>query len=343
MSTPDWIARRWAPILLLGLVAGAAAGALRGSFGFAVGIQGMLVLGLLGYVSGRIGRTDPDRLWSFSQRLWLALTVAVVFGVAQVVVLSAVRAGPHDGALEWLGDVTNGYMAESGASLGQTGRVVRGHVLTLTGGWWVFFTVLDLLLGAFVFLATSVVGLGAPRETKAKAAPASRAAGLLFVAVLAFGGLASGALVAWQRHESKSDVLSMDNLRRNRRLVGAWELVEGDGLSRVPEPQRRFTVALVGMDSIAAVSDDRAFVVGLDPVGRKGDRFSGRLDPGPGFAWFAVPATPAYPSGFEVRVVVAADGLSMDLVVERRIGDKRAFTARRVAQRLPAEEAPPTR
>jgi hypothetical protein len=330
MSTQDWIVRRWAPAVFLGLAAGAAAGAFRGAVGFAVGIQGMLVLGVLGYVAGRTGRGDPDRFWTFAQRIWLSLTIALVVGIVQVGVLSAVKAGPHDGALEWLGNVTNGYVTESGASLGQTGRVLRGHVLTLTGGWWVFFTALDLLLGAFVFLATTVAGLGAPRAEEGPAT-GSRASGALFVAALAFAGAASGALVLWRQHETKSDVLSLDNLRRNQRLVGAWEIVEGDGLDRIPAPQRRFAVKLLGMDSIAAVAEDHAFLISLDPVGRKGEEFEGRLDPGPGFAWFPVPPTLGLPAGFQVRVLVAADDRSMDLVVERRTADKRAFTARHAA------------
>jgi hypothetical protein len=88
-------------------------------------------------------------------------------------------------------------------------------------------------------------------------------------------------------------------------------------------------VKLLGMDSIAAVGDDRAFLVRLDPVGRKGERFQGLLTPGAGFAWF--PAPPAFGGslGFPVEVRVAADDRSMELVVQRRIGDKRAFTARR--------------
>jgi hypothetical protein len=329
MSTQDWTLRRWAPAVVLGVAAGAAAGAFRGAVGFAVGIQGMLVLGVLGYVTGRMGRGDPDDLWTFSQRIWLSLTIALVFGIVQVGVLSAVKAGPHDGALEWLSNVTNGYVTESGASLGQTGRVLRGHVLTLTGGWWVFFTALDLLLGAFVFLATTVAGLGAPRVEEKPPAAGSRAAGLLFIAVLAFVGTASGAFVLWRQRETRSDVLSLDNLHRNQRLVGAWEIVEGDGLERIPASQRRFAVKLLGMDSIAAVAEDRAFLISLDPVGRRGEGFEGRLDPGPGFAWFPVPPAFGVSSGFGVRAVVATDDRSMELVVERRTGDKRAFTARR--------------
>jgi hypothetical protein len=328
-STAGWIVRRWAPVVALGLAAGAVAGALRGGVGFLVGIQGMLLLGVLGYVAGRIGRGDPERFWTFSQRIWLSLTIALVVGIVEVVVLSFVRAGPHDGALEWLGQVTSGYVSESGASLGQTGRVVRGHVLTLTGGWWVFFTALDLVLGAFVFLATTVVGLGASRAEEEPKASGSRAAGLLFVAVLACAGTTGAAAMLWQRHESRSDILSLDNLRRNQRLVGPWVITEGDGLGGVPAAQRRFAVELLGMDSIAAAGEDRAFLISLDPVGRRGERFEGRLDPGPGFAWFPLPPTFGF-SGFRVSVVVAADSQSMDLVVERKVGDKRSFTARRL-------------
>jgi hypothetical protein len=330
-STASWIVRRWMPVVALGLAAGAVAGAFRGAVGFLVGIQGMLLLGVLGYVAGRMGRSDPERFWTFAQRIWLSLTIALVVGVVEVVVLSVVRAGPHDEALEWLGQVTNGYVSESGASLGQTGRVVRGHVLRLTGGWWVFFTALDLVLGAFVFLAMTVVGLRAPRTEEAPRAAGSRAAALLFVAVLAFASVASGALVLWQRHESRSDVLSMDNFRRNQRLVGSWVIASGDGLRDIPAPQRRFSVKLLGMDSIAALADDQAFLISLDPVGRRGERFEGRLDPGPEFAWFPLPPTSGFSAGFRVAVVVAADAQSMDLVVERRTGDKRAFTARRAA------------
>jgi hypothetical protein len=97
----------------------------------------------------------------------------------------------------------------------------------------------------------------------------------------------------------------------------------------MPAPQRRFAVKLLGMDSIAAVGDDRVFLVRLDPVGRKGERFQGFLAPGAGFAWFPAPPVFGGPLGFPVEVRVATDDRSMELVVERGIGDKRAFTARR--------------
>lgn len=329
MSERDWVVRRWGPAVLLGLVAGAAAGALRGTVGFAVGIQGMAALGVLGYAVGRLGRGDPERFWTFPQRVWLALAAALVFGVAEVGVLSAVHAGPHDGALEWLGHVTDGYVTEPGFGLGQTGPVLRGRVLRLSGGWWVFFTALDLLLGAFVFVATTVPGLGPPPEGERPEAAGSRAAGILFAAALAAVGASSAGLALWREHEARSDVLSLDNLHRNQRLVGSWEIVSGDGFDRIPKAQRWFAVKLLGMDSIAAVGDDRAFLVRLDPVGRKGERFRGHLAPGAGFAWFPVPPTLGLSLGFPVEARVAADDRSMELVVERRVGDKRAFTARR--------------
>jgi hypothetical protein len=377
MSIPRWILVRWVPCMVLAAAAGAVAGVFRAGVGFVVGIQGMLVMGILGYVVGRLGRGDPDRHWLFPQRIWLSLTVAVVFGVVHVLVLSLLRAGPYDGPVEWLGEVVGGRVSEAGAGVGATGHVLHGYSLNLTGPAWVLFTLLDLLLGAFLFLATCIAGLspsaggdeveepddaacpacgrrrlegarfceGCGRELPAPvAAPApapaaeptrgSRAAGLLLVAVLAFVGAAVAGVAAWHQRTTASDVLSLDNLHRNQRLVGRWEIAAGDGLAAIPAEQRRFAVKLLGMDDIAAISEvENAFLISLRPVGRRGETFEGRLEPGESFAWFKLPASFGLPVRLEVQAQVAADASSMRLVVERKTGDKRAFTARRVAER----------
>ncbi len=380
MTTARWVVLRWLPCMALAVALGVAAGGFRAAVGFLVGLQGMLVMGVLGWFVGRAGRGDPDRYWSFRQRIWLSLTVATVLGVAQVVVLSLIRGGPYDGPVEWLGNVVDGRLSEAGASVGGTGQVYRGYRLVLTGPAWVFFTLLDLLLGAFLFLATTVAGLGpsaaadgdaeaegddrAPHPCPAcgrggdegdRACPGcgldlaahrsalspapsprrgSRSAGFLLLATLAVLGVAAAAAVTWHRLATASDVLSLDNLHRNQRLVGRWQIVAGDGLESIPAEQRRFRVEILGMDDLVAVSEaERAFLIRLGPVGRRGEAFSGRLEPGPSFAWFSVPSTFGLSFGLEVEARVAADDASMRLVVERRVGEKRAFTARRVAAR----------
>jgi len=332
MATSGYVLRRWTPTMLLALGAGALTGASRGSFGFAIGVQGMLVLGVLGYAAGRLGRGDPERDWTFSQRVGLALAAALLFGCAEVVALSALNAGPYDGPLEWLGDVIHGYTRESARAV--THATGRGRGLALTGAWWVFFTLLDVLLGAFVFLAATVAGLAPAGDGGSDDAAGeqrgSSTALRLFAAVVAVLALAVG--VAWIRHAEgrETQVLSLDNLRRNQRLLGDWQLLEADRPGRIPDAQRRFELKLLGMDDVAAVPMEAgAFMLVLHPVGRTAARFEGRLEPGPGFAWFEAPPLGAGPLGYDVEATVA--DATLRLVVRRGIGDKRGFVARRRA------------
>jgi hypothetical protein len=365
LSTAGWMVKRWLPAMVLAVVFGAAVGVFRGVVAFVPGIQGMLALGVLGYAVGRLGRGDPERFWSFGQRIWIALGCALVLGVVQVLVVSVLKAGPYDSAFEWLGNVVDGQLVEGGAGLSRSGPAARGHALRLSGGSWVFFTLLDVLLGAFVFVATTIGGLGARRAAEEVAGPAlcpgcgrpvaaegrycagcgrelppsesapadrgSRAALALFVVLLAFCGLSVGAFWLWDRQANQTEVLSLDNLHRNQRLIGGWELSGGDGLDAIPAGQRRLAAKLLGMDEIALVpEDEHAFLISLRPLGRARTRFEGRLDPGRGFAWFRLPSTFGFPLMLSVEAQASADDRTLRLVIERQTGDKRVFSLRRM-------------
>ncbi len=154
-----WIGRRFLPALAFCALAGAALGIFRGKVSFLAGVGGMIAGGAAGYAAGRLGRGDPDRLWTFGQRIWFALSGALVYGTAQLLTAAALRAGPGDSLFYWIGEMLGGFEREAFFSLGQTGgAILHTYRGTLTGGWWLFFNLLDGLLFAFLFLVSCGMG-----------------------------------------------------------------------------------------------------------------------------------------------------------------------------------------
>jgi len=331
-----WVLRSFVPANAVAALVGAAAGVFRAEVAFVPGVQGMLLLGVLGYCAGRLGRGDPERFWTFGQRVCLALAAAASFGAGEIAGLSEVLAGPYDGTLDWLWSLLRGTAVETAAAIGTIGRVPRGRVLALHGVWWVGFTALDLLLGAFVFVATTVPGVGPrrqgpPAEGDAGHGPSSAPsrAGLAALAGLLVGLLAAaGSVVLAGRASRERDVLSLDNLQRNRRLVGEWQVAADGGQATVPPGQDVLTVAVAGMDDVVAIGAGRACLIRLWPL-RRARRFEGRLEPGAGFAWFRLPPSFDRTGSLRVAGEVSDDGHTLRFVVERGPGDQLPFVARR--------------
>jgi hypothetical protein len=256
------------------LTAGAAGvllGILRGWLGFSMfGIQALLAGGLLGYGAGRPGRRDPGRFWTFSQRIWLALSTAVVFIVAHLIAASAAHAGPIDAPLYWLGEVADGSLREPFLSV-KRGGSASGVV---TGGWWIAFTILDVALLAFTHIAGSVMALsgGAALEPD-ETAPVgtARNACLAVVALVAVGATAYAA-APWQE---RPDPYSTANIARISRLSGAWRIADGQGVFADSEGERQFTLKVAGFNALTGTSAEPGlYELSLD---NEGEDFRGRL------------------------------------------------------------------
>lgn len=160
MSGARWTVFRFVPVVVLCAVCGAVLGIFRADVCALPGLAGMLAGGIAGYGAGRLGRGDPLRLWAFGQRLWLAFAGALVYGWVQLLVAGAVHATPADSPFYWIFEIADGLLREPFFSMGQTGGVVlRAYSGTLTGGWWIFFNLLDAALFAFLFLVSTGVGL----------------------------------------------------------------------------------------------------------------------------------------------------------------------------------------
>jgi hypothetical protein len=153
-----WLFRIGLPLVLLAAAVGAAAGAARWAVGFIPGMQGMLTGGVLGWLAGRRARREDVRIWGGGQRFWLWLNLTLTCALAGLAVLSVLRTPPLAGPLEWLGDVTGGYARE--AFFGA--RAIDPVHGTLSGGWWIGFNVLDIVL--FFFLGILVLGATVQRR-----------------------------------------------------------------------------------------------------------------------------------------------------------------------------------
>jgi hypothetical protein len=86
---------------------------------FLIGFQGMAAGALIGWLTGRMGRTNPDVYWNFNQRCWLGVSTAVIFLITHLVTLSILNAGPVDTPLYWLGEVMQGFQKEEFAGAGR--------------------------------------------------------------------------------------------------------------------------------------------------------------------------------------------------------------------------------
>lgn len=164
-----WMGLRYMPIMAICAVCGAVLGIFRADACALPGLAGMLAGGVAGYGAGRLGRGDPLRFWTFGQRLWLALAAALVYGGVQLLAAGAVHATPADSPFYWIAEVAGGFLQEPFFSAGQTGGVVfRVYGGTLTGGWWIFFNLLDAELFVFLFLVSTGVGLFPDKKSGAE-------------------------------------------------------------------------------------------------------------------------------------------------------------------------------
>lgn len=276
MTNGEWIRSRFVPAMLVAAVAGALLGALRGWLGFSLfGIQGMVAGGLIGYATGRLGRSDPGRYWIFAQRVWLALAAAVAFVVPHLAVTSLVHAGPIDPPLYWLGEVVDGFLKEPFLSI-KRGGSASGEV---DGGWWVAFTVVDSALLAFTHLAGCVMALSGtaalePDPPAAGVAGPVRTArnGALGLIVLVAAGAAAYAVAPW---ESRTDPYSTANIARITRLAGEWRILDGQGIFADTEGERRFTLKVAGFNTLVGTSaEPGVYEISVD---NEGEDFRGQL------------------------------------------------------------------
>ena len=241
-SGTSWLLRRWLPSVLLGALTGAFFGWVRFRGSAWMGLAGMLAGAAAGYASGRLGKGDGGTFWGFGQRATLALGAALAYGAAQLLTAGSLHATPADTLLTWVGEVADGGLRERFFSMGQTGGTVlhlyRG---TLTGGWWILFVLLDLVLFGFLFLVSCSMGLS--RKELAAPGPSRCALG----ASLALGLLlAAGSAGAWHFLEGPyPSRFSPEEWRELEPYAGTYRLVERDGqaLPREKQPLLRFRVA----------------------------------------------------------------------------------------------------
>lgn len=151
----EWVQFRVAPTAALAVILGVVTGYARTQMGFIVGIQGMVAGGIMGYLSGRLGRGDPQIDWTCGRRVRMLVWIIVLFTGFHLGTLSAVHSTGVDGPLEWLGDVLKGYDGEPFFGARRHGSAVVGKVDEV---WWVVFQVTDL--GLFAFLALVFQGIG---------------------------------------------------------------------------------------------------------------------------------------------------------------------------------------
>ncbi|MCD4751407.1 MAG: hypothetical protein K8R59_18725 [Thermoanaerobaculales bacterium] len=163
MATPTprftfsrYLLRRLLPCVLIVLAGAVVMGFARVFVLFIPGIMGMIAGGVLGWATGRVGRGDPEEVWTFGHRMGLALGAGLLYGVGTAVVVSVVNTGTMGLPLDWLADVVAGTEGEYfvGASKNSF-QSVEGE---LSGAWWLIFSIVDGLLFSFLFLVTTGIG-----------------------------------------------------------------------------------------------------------------------------------------------------------------------------------------
>ena len=156
MTTSRWLFRRLLPCVLMVAAGAAIAGLFRAYLLFLPGIMGMIAGGVLGWASGRIGRGDPEDVWAFGHRVWLALGAGILYSVGAAAVISVIHVGALGLPLDWLSEVVAGHEGELFAGTSTNSfQSVEG---TITGVWWLIFVFVDGLLFSFLFLVTAVIG-----------------------------------------------------------------------------------------------------------------------------------------------------------------------------------------
>jgi len=154
---PHWLLRRLLPYVLIVVAATVIAGFARGFILFVPGIMGMALGGLLGWTAGRIGRSDPETVWTFPLRVGLTLGAALFFGIGTAAVVSFINTPNMGLPLDWLAGVVAGTEGE--VFFGTSRNSFQNVEGVLTGVWWFVFSILDVLLFSFLFLVTLGVGL----------------------------------------------------------------------------------------------------------------------------------------------------------------------------------------
>lgn len=274
MTSASWLFRRFLPCLLLVAAGTVAVGLVRGLVLYVPGILGMAAGGLLGWLCGRIGRSDPEDLWSFENRVWLALGAALLYAVGTAATVSVLRAGLMGAPLEWLVDVVHGSEGELFA--GHSTNSFQSVSGTLHGAWWLVFGAVDTLLFAFLFLVLTMVGVFSdPQAEEADGEGEAARAEIesdsspptpidqpsLRAGRLGFAGFAAAtAAVLLGLHfapvlaTSAASGRTPDEIYQG--LQGEWQLDEAASFLGAAPEERRFTLSRVFTDELAGIPAD---------------------------------------------------------------------------------------
>lgn len=242
----------WASRLLLTALlcaaAGSAYGVLRGNIGALPGIAGMFFGGIAGYVTCKTAGADTLDRVSFSSRVWLAFSGAIVYAFAALLVTGSALSSPADSPFYWIERIAGGYFAEPFFTLGRSGAVLRSYSGSLRGGWWNVFTILDTALFAFLFLAGYACGFDSKRRKATQresaekqdqdVAPRARSTKLpafsFFFVLALLAGVFSIGRIAFEEYRLSSAILS--------EYAGKWTVRESDSIAFSSEEERTFKI-----------------------------------------------------------------------------------------------------
>ncbi len=196
MELGHFLAARVVPGFVAALLVGLAAGAARILGGaFAIGIQGMMVGALIGWISGRGMRRDTFAESPLGLRLAWAFGLTGVFWVGQML-----------GADVALGTFTPGTwvlhaLDDGEVMLGHRRYSFTAHVLHPGPVAWVGFNVLDAVLQALLTLVTLTTSLRTEQEPGhvPRRSPAGAAVWLLLLPTLLTAAYAGAAVLARPR------------------------------------------------------------------------------------------------------------------------------------------------
>ncbi len=134
--------RRHLFFALLSAGVGIVAGGLRAVTGFIPGMHGMFFGSLLAWLAGQRARGDHPARWSSKQSFRVWMNLFITCALSTLLMVSWLYRSPKDGPLDWLSDVIHGIESEPffGA------RPVDPVEGALSGGGWIAFNALDLLL-----------------------------------------------------------------------------------------------------------------------------------------------------------------------------------------------------
>ncbi len=281
ITASGWIAKRVLPALLIAVVVAVGLAFFRASGLFLIGFQGMAAGALIGWLTGRMGRTDPGAYWNFNQRCWLGISTAVIFLITHLVTLSILNAGPVDTPLYWLGEVIQGFQQEEFASAGYL-QAIQGK---MEGPWWIGMNLLDAWLFWFLFIALCVVGV-CPDKTEDEAdsveRPEEQGAVLpshsnaaFYALLLVIAGLAVAGGVYWQLSSGPGPQMSYSaGIAAMKQYEGSWRFAHGQGLFPDDEDARSFAITPLGRDGLLLKGVTENFTLSLT---QDGPLFNGLL------------------------------------------------------------------